>query len=553
MNWVSHYLKSFKIISSNYRWFTASFISVSALFILCSALNSLLPVLLRNAANTFDGASDATTHFLLFAGCYALLWTASQVLSSVRGVFSAWVLAKCDATLHETILTRIFQYSHSKQQGLDPGYVAADINRSASSFSLVTVGVFWTIVPIAVEILVAISVLYTIMGAAYAMLFLVACVALTSLAIYVAKASSSIHRALFEADNNLSSYTVERLGRVYDIKINNSLPKELTLGRSFFDNYVKTIRDANLRMGIRIACQGLAIGAVLTFFILLSGLYYRANFTAGDFVMIVGYITLFTMQLHLLAGTLFNLQAHLMSLNDGIKYIEEDIKEQYHPEHHENVEGFTLTGVSLAKDNKTILNNISGQLISGVNIISGKSGAGKTTLINILLGLEEADTGTTFYRGHPISEAVSEHILSEVSVAPQKPVLVSGTLEDNLLYGADNVCQKRLKEIVELLGFTRQGADGDALLATQIDVSGSGMSGGERQRIAIGRAILREKPTLILDEPTAALDERTAHKIVEWLALRTPNLIIVTHDEKLKRKYGIKIELSETTADSVHV
>jgi ATP-binding cassette subfamily B protein len=553
MNWVSHYLKSFKIISSNYRWFTASFISVSALFIFSSALNSLLPVLLRNAANTFNGASDATTHFLLFAGCYALLWTASQVLSSVRGVFSAWVLAKCDATLHETILTRIFQYSHSKQQGLDPGYVAADINRSASSFSLVTVGVFWTIVPIAVEILVAISVLYTIMGAAYAMLFLVACVALTCLAIYVAKASSSIHRALFEADNNLSSYTVERLGRVYDIKINNSLSKELTLGRSFFDNYVKTIRDANLRMGIRIACQGLAIGAVLTFFILLSGLYCRANFTAGDFVMIVGYITLFTMQLHLLAGTLFNLQAHLMSLNDGIKYIEEDIKEQYHPEHHENVEGFTLTGVSLTKDNKTILNNITGQLISGVNIISGKSGAGKTTLINILLGLEEADTGTTFYRGHPISEAVSEHILSEVSVAPQKPVLVSGTLEDNLLYGADNVCQKRLKEIVELLGLTRQGADGDALLATQIDVSGSGMSGGERQRIAIGRAILREKPTLILDEPTAALDERTALKIVEWLALRTPNLIIVTHDEKLKRKYGIKIELSETTVDSVHV
>lgn len=142
MNWVSHYLKSFKIISNNYRWFTASFIAVSTLFILCSALNSLLPVLLRNAANTFDGAPNASTQFLLFAGCYALLWTVSQVLSSVRGVFSAWILAKCDATLYETILTRIFQYAHSKQRTLDPGYVAADINRSASSFSLVTVGVF---------------------------------------------------------------------------------------------------------------------------------------------------------------------------------------------------------------------------------------------------------------------------------------------------------------------------------------------------------------------------------------------------------------------------
>ena len=130
---------------------------------------------------------------------------------------------------------------------------------------------------------------------------------------------------------------------------------------------------------------------------------------------------------------------------------------------------------------------------------------------------------------------------------------MSGTLEDNLLYGADDVCQKRLQEIVELLGFTRQGTDADALLATVIDVAGSGLSGGERQRIAIGRAILRDKPTLILDELTAALDERTAHKIVEWLALHTRNLIIVTHDEKLKKKYGINIELNETTADSVQV
>lgn len=130
---------------------------------------------------------------------------------------------------------------------------------------------------------------------------------------------------------------------------------------------------------------------------------------------------------------------------------------------------------------------------------------------------------------------------------------MSGTLEDNLLYGADDVCQNRLKEIVELLGFTRQGNDADALLAIVIDVAGSGLSGGERQRIAIGRAILRDKPTLILDEPTAALDERTAHKIVEWLAMHTRNLIIVTHDEKLKKKYGIKIELNETTAESVQV
>jgi len=550
MSWIDHYFKTFRIISAHYRWFTISFIALSALFILCSALNSLLPVLLRNAANTFDAADNLQTKFLFFAGCYAVLWTFSQILASVRGVASAWILAKCDATLYETIITKIFKYPHSKQQKLDPGYVVADINRSASSFSLVTVGVFWTIVPIAVEIAVAISVLYTIMGATYSLLFLVACIVLISISIYVAKSSSNIHRNLFEADNNLSSYTIERLSRTYDIKLNNTFAKEFNSSRQFFDSYVKTIRRANLQMGIRIAGQGLAIGAVLAFFVILSGLHYHAQFTAGDFIMVVGYITMFTMQLHLLAGTLINLQAQFISLDAGLKYIEEDIEEQYHPRPSNNTAGFRLEGVSLRKEGMLILDNINCVIGPGIHIISGKSGAGKTTLINTLLGFESSYTGAAYYKEHLISEAISEYILSEVSVAPQKPVLVSGTLEDNLIYGADTVCRQRLRQIVELLGFSRQDKDIDALLATVIDVSGSGLSGGERQRIAIGRAILRDKTTLILDEPTSALDETTAQRIVDWLVLHTSCLLIVTHDEQLKKKYGTVIELKEGFAVS---
>lgn len=544
MEWINHYLKSFRIISRNYQWFAVSFIGVSATFIFCSALNSLLPVLLRNAANSLGEINSLHTQFLIFSGAYAILWTFSQVLSSMRGVGSAWILAKCDATLYEAIITRILKYPYTKQQTLDPGYVVADINRSASSFSLVTVGVFWTIAPIAVEIFIAISVLYTIMGTLYAVLFLVSSAVLAFISIYIAKTSADIHRILFEADNSLSSYTVERLNRTYDIKLNNTFTKEFTSGREFFDNYVKSIRKSNLRMGLRIAYQGLAIGAVLVLFVTLSGVYYRTSLTAGDFIMIVGYITMLTSQLHLLAGTLFNLQAHLISLNDGIKYLEESIEKQYHPKHYDNTPGFVLQGVSLVKDGHLILDNIHCKLGQGVNIVSGKSGAGKTTLINTLLGLEENYTGTAYYKGHPINGSLSEFILSDVSVAPQRPVLISGTLEDNLLYGADKVDPQRLRQVVELLGFNRQNTTNvDALLAMNIDISGSGLSGGERQRIAIGRAILREKTTLILDEPTSALDERTAQRIIDWLTLRTGCLIIVTHDEKLKEQHGIAVEL----------
>lgn len=545
MNWSYQYITIFKIVSNNYRQFTISFVGVSIIFLLCSALNSLLPVLLRNTANSIQEANNLQTQFLFFAASYSAIWTLSQVLSNIRGIFSAWILAKCDTTIYEAIINKVFRYPYKKQQNLDPGYVVSDISRSARSFSMVTVGVFWTITPIAVEIIIAISVLYSIMGLTYALFFLLASLVLICISTYVAKSSSNIHRELFEADDNLSSYTVERLGRTYDIKLNNTQHKECHAGKVFFDGYVRTIRKANLHMGIRVGAQGLAIGVVLAFFVILSGTHYGSKLTTGDFVMIIGYITMFTMQLHLMAGTLINLQANIVSLNDGIKYIEEKINLPQKPNTSQTAQGFVLSNLSLSKDNNTILSNITHEFRPGVNIISGASGAGKTTLINTLLGFEESYTGTAYYKGHLINESMSEFILSEVSVAPQKPILIGGTFKDNLLYGTENACSQKIRQVVELLGFSRKDSDTDALLDTVIGATNSELSGGEKQRIAIGRAILRDKPTVILDEPTSALDKETAHTIIEWLAVNIPCLIIVTHDENLKKKYGVAIELND--------
>ncbi|MDD1004798.1 ATP-binding cassette domain-containing protein [Pseudomonas sp. TNT2022 ID642] len=550
MNWLYQYIKIFKIISKNYRWFTASFIGISAIFLLCSALNSLLPVILRNAANSIHESNSMQTQFLFFAASYSAIWTLSQVLSNIRGILSAWILAKCDTTIYETIINRIFKYPYKKQKNLDPGFVVADINRSASSFSMITIGVFWTITPITVEIIIAISVLYAIMGHAYAILFLLSSIVLICISIYVARSSSSIHRELFEADAKLSSYTVERLGRTYDIKLNSTQLKECHAGKSFFDNYVKTIRKANLHMGTRIAAQGLAIGTVLAFFVILSGVNYHSIFTSGDFIMITGYITMFTMQLHLLAGTLINLQGNLVSLDDGVKYIEEKINNSYYPNTSQTEQGFVLRELSLTKDNNVIFSRINYQFKRGVNIIAGSSGAGKTTLINTLLGLEENYTGAVHYRGHLINETMSEFILSEVSVAPQQPILIAGTFEDNLLYGSKNVSPQKLRWVIELLGLSKDNSEIEGLLATVIGAANSELSGGEKQRIAIGRAILRDKHTLILDEPTSSLDDTTAYKIIEWLAANIPCLIIVTHDAGLKKKYGVAIELTENHPQS---
>lgn len=116
MNWLHQYIKIFKIISRNYRWFTASFVGISAIFLLCSALNSALPVILRNAANSIHESNSMQTQFLFFAASYSAIWTLSQVLSNIRGILSSWILAKCDTTIYETIINKIFQYPYKKQK-----------------------------------------------------------------------------------------------------------------------------------------------------------------------------------------------------------------------------------------------------------------------------------------------------------------------------------------------------------------------------------------------------------------------------------------------------
>lgn len=156
------------------------------------------------------------------------------------------------------------------------------------------------------------------------------------------------------------------------------------------------------------------------------------------------------------------------------------------------------------------LRDVSFTLLSGSRLaLVGPSGAGKTTVINLLLGFAAPDRGTIRVNGRDLREVRREDWLRQVAYIPQFPHIFAGTVADNIRLGAEEGAEEALKaaavaaEAHEFISRLPQGYH------TPIGEGGRPLSGGEAQRIAIARAFYRQAPLIILDEATSALDLRT--------------------------------------------
>jgi ABC-type bacteriocin/lantibiotic exporter with double-glycine peptidase domain len=178
-----------------------------------------------------------------------------------------------------------------------------------------------------------------------------------------------------------------------------------------------------------------------------------------------------------------------------------------------------------------------GRVLDGVNFrfqagrtyaVVGPSGAGKSTLADILLGLSEPDSGQVLANGGglPVAMARARFLLVE-----QQPKIFSTTVKENLLLGekaSDDVLYQALAT-VNLEGMVRALDQG---LDTRLSYLGENFSGGQRQRLGIARALVRQPDVLILDEATSALDPATREEVVAKLRDRMQNgiIIFITHD-----------------------
>ena len=167
-----------------------------------------------------------------------------------------------------------------------------------------------------------------------------------------------------------------------------------------------------------------------------------------------------------------------------------------------------------AESPEWILRDVNLHIASGQTVgILGGTGSAKTTLVSLIPRLYEADEGTVSVGGRRVKDYCLEHLREEVSVVLQKNTLFSGTIRENLLWGDPNATEEQLWAACRAAcadEFLERMPDG---LDTDLGQGGVNVSGGQKQRLCIARAILKQPKVLILDDSTSAVDTATDAKI----------------------------------------
>jgi ATP-binding cassette subfamily B protein len=168
------------------------------------------------------------------------------------------------------------------------------------------------------------------------------------------------------------------------------------------------------------------------------------------------------------------------------------------------------------EDGKPVLAGVGFEVAAGERIgIVGPTGAGKTTLINLLTRLYDPKAGVIRLDGHDLRDLKVDDLRQQFSVVLQEPVLFKKSIADNIRYARPDASMEEVAEAARLANaddFIRSFPDG---YETVVGERGTRLSGGERQRISLARAFLKNAPILILDEPTSSVDVRTEDRILE--------------------------------------
>lgn len=161
----------------------------------------------------------------------------------------------------------------------------------------------------------------------------------------------------------------------------------------------------------------------------------------------------------------------------------------------------------------------------------GESGSGKTTVLNLIIGFITPSDGRLLIDGMDVNDINLRSYRKFISVVPQSPVLFTGTVRENIVYGLERVSEEEIGHAIEAANLKSVIAKLPKGLDTMIGEHGANLSGGQRQRISIARAIIRDPKVIILDEATSALDTISEKEIQDALdrLIKDRTTFIVAH------------------------
>ena len=244
------------------------------------------------------------------------------------------------------------------------------------------------------------------------------------------------------------------------------------------------------------------------------------RFTVGDLWMVVAYVGQLYAPLQSMSKKMTDLQGSIAGARRALALLDQQVDVTDKP----NAQPLTKAVGHIAFDNVSfsydathpVLHSVSFDIPAGTKVgIVGHTGAGKSTLVSMIMRFYDPTTGSIKLDGRDLRDTKLEDLRNQYSIVLQEPVLLSSTIAENIAYARPDATMEEITAAAEAANandFILKLPEG---YHTQVGERGMRLSGGERQRVSLARAFLKDAPILILDEPTSAIDVRTEEKIIQ--------------------------------------
>jgi ATP-binding cassette, subfamily B, heavy metal transporter len=473
---------------------------------------------------------------------YGLLRVGSAAFGELRDA----LFAKVQQRSVRIAARRTFQHLHalSLRFHLDrqTGALARAIDRGSQGIQSVLRLAVFNVVPTIIELLLVTAIIWRLFDWRFAAITFAAVVSYACFTMIFAAWRARARRAMNDTDNDASTKALDSLLNYETVKYFGNEPHEVARYDSALARYERAAVRVQVSLNFLNIGQACIIACGLTLIMLMaaSGVH-NGTMTVGQFVLVNTYLMQLYQPLGFLGVVYMTIKQGLVDMEQMFRLLEVDREIADRP-------GAKALAAHLSdgpagelrfqrvrfgyRPDREILKGIDFAVPAGHKLaIVGPTGAGKSTISRLLFRFYDVTEGRILIDGQDIRDVTQESLRAAIGVVPQDTVLFNDTIHYNIAYGRVGATQDeieraaRLAQVHDFIMSLPEGYD------TRVGERGLKLSGGEKQRVAIARTILKDPRILILDEATSALDTRTEQDIQAALraVARHRTTLVIAH------------------------
>jgi len=522
-------LKALKSLAP-YLWPRDSFelrarVVLAVAFLLAGKLvNIYVPLLYKHAVDALSPSNAVITVPIALIVAYGVARVMSQGFNELRNA----VFAKVSQRAIRQLALRAFRHVHalSLRYHLErrTGGLSRAIERGTAGIDFLLSFMLFNVVPTLFEILLVCGILWRLFNWTFAAVTLATIVLYISFTFSITDWRVRFRREMNERNSEANTKAVDGMLNFETVKYFANEEHEAQRYDAALQAYERAAVKSETTLTLLNLGQGMIIAAGLVGIMTLAARgVAAAEMTVGDFVLVNAYLIQLYTPLNFLGMVYRNIKQSLTDLEQMLELLAVKPEIEDRPGAPALIVGRGVVAfrrVDFRYDvRRPILSDVDFRVPPGAQVaIVGPSGAGKSTLARLLFRFYDVDAGSIEIDGQDIREVTQESLRRAIGVVPQDTVLFNDTIYYNIAYGRPGATRADVEEAARhahIHDFITALPDG---YRTTVGERGLKLSGGEKQRVAIARVVLKAPKILVFDEATSALDTKTEREIQASLA-----------------------------------